>query len=157
MWRGFGLGPALMAITVGGLVGVASTQPATAIRLENAWARRAPMMDAGGHGGMAGASGNGAVYVTVRNVTSEPDTLVATASDVATTVELHETRAEGGVMRMRPLETLDVPPGAAIEMKPGGYHLMLLGLTRDLKPGDTVALTLTFKKAGRLSVEAPVR
>jgi hypothetical protein len=42
-------------------------------------------------------------------------------------------------------------------MKPGGYHIMLLGLTRDLKPGDTVNVTLTFDKAGRMTVDAPVR
>ena len=78
-------------------------------------------------------------------------------SDAATTVELHETRQEGGVMRMRPLPKVDVPAGGRIEMKPGGQHIMLLGLTRDLHPGDTVTVHLRFEKAGEQVVVAPVR
>lgn len=60
-------------------------------------------------------------------------------------------------MTMRPLARFRLPPGGTLEMKPGGYHVMLLGLTRDLHPGDTVAVTLTFEKAGPLTVQAPVR
>lgn len=126
--------------------------------LENAWARRAPMAS-GGHGAMAGHEGmaNGAVYVTVRNPGSAPDALVRATSDAARTVELHEVVNDGGVMRMRPIETLAVPAGASVEMKPGGYHVMLLGLTRDLRPGETVKVELTFERAGRMTIEAPVR
>jgi copper(I)-binding protein len=111
-----------------------------------------------GHGsGQAGGTGNGAVYVLIENRGSEPDVLLSAVSDAATTVELHETRLEGGVMRMRPLARVDLPPGGRVEMKPGGHHIMLLGLTRDLRAGDTVAVRLRFEKAGERVIEAAVR
>jgi copper(I)-binding protein len=111
-----------------------------------------------GHGhGQRGGAGNGAVYVLIENRGPEPDTLLAATSDAAGTVELHETRQEGGVMRMRPLATVDLPPGGRLEMKPGGVHIMLLGLTRDLHVGDTVTVRLRFEKAGERVLEAPVR
>jgi copper(I)-binding protein len=107
--------------------------------------------------GQPGGAGNGAVYVLIENRGSEPDTLLSATSDAAATVELHETRQEGGVMRMRPLPKVDIPAGARLEMKPGGHHIMLLGLTRDLHPGDTVTVRLRFEKAGQQVIEAPVR
>jgi copper(I)-binding protein len=107
--------------------------------------------------GQPGGAGNGAVYVLIENRGSEPDTLLSATSDAAATVELHETRQEGGVMRMRPLPKMDIPAGARLEMKPGGHHIMLLGLTRDLHPGDTVTVRLRFEKAGQQVIEAPVR
>jgi copper(I)-binding protein len=131
----------------------ALAQSAGSIRVEDAWARQAPAMHGRGHG----PAGNGAVYVTIRNGGGQPDALVAAASDAAATVELHETVRDGGVMRMRPLEKVTVPAGGAVEMKPGGHHIMLLGLRRDLRSGDTVTVTLTFEKAGTVSVQAPVR
>ena len=153
---------------------VAPAQQAGSIQLENAWARRAPAMPAGqagghgtgsgggtahgGEGAMAhGGGGNGAVYVTITNRSAEPDALVSATTDAATTVELHETVQEGGVMKMRPRPKFEVAGGGRLEMKPGGYHIMLLGLKHDLKPGDTVSVTVTFEKAGRMTVEAPVR
>jgi hypothetical protein len=136
---------------------VAAEKP---IHLENAWARKAPAMAMGGgmgSGAPAAGVGNGAVYVTIENYGGAPDALLAAATDAARTVELHETINEGGVMRMRPLRKFEVAGGARLEMKPGGHHIMLLGLTRDLKPGDTVKVTLTFEKAGPMTIEAPVR
>jgi periplasmic copper chaperone A len=127
----------------------ASAQQTGTIQLENAWARRAPA----GHGG----GGNGAVYVTIANRGAEPDALLSATTDAAATVELHETVQEGGVMKMRPRPRFEVPGGGRIEMKPGGHHIMLLGLNRNLKPGDTVRVTVTFEKAGRLTLDAPVR
>jgi copper(I)-binding protein len=154
----------LLLAAVATWAGVAAAQSSPTggdpIHLSQAWARRAPMQaqPGSGHGhGQAGGSGNGAVYVSIENRGSEPDTLLAAASDAATTVELHETRQEGGVMRMRPLSKVDLPPGGRLDMKPGGHHIMLLGLTRDLHPGDTVTVRLRFEKAGERVIEAPVR
>jgi hypothetical protein len=146
-------------------IAAAQTPPAAdrggAIQLSQAWARRAPMLGQAGSGhgggGQAGGTGNGAVYVLIENRGTEPDALLSATSDAAEAVELHETRHDGGVMRMRPLAKLDVPAGGRIEMKPGGHHIMLLGLTRDLHPGDTVTVRLRFEKAGDQVVEAPVR
>jgi len=60
-------------------------------------------------------------------------------------------------MKMRPVPKIAVPAGGKIEMKPGGYHVMLLGLKRDLKPGEKVAVTLKFERGGNVPVEAAVR
>lgn len=143
---------ALIALATLAVVGPALAHDT--IRLANAWARRAPAhAPVGGHA----AHGNGAVYVTITNRGGAADAVVAASSDAATSVELHETRNEGGVMKMQPLAKLEIPAGGQIEMKPGGHHVMLLGLKRDLKPGDHVNVTLTFEKAGKLTVEAHVR
>ena len=125
------------------------------VRIEGAWARRAPMME-GGSGSMAG-SGNGAVYATIINSGSVPDDLVAASSDAAGAVELHESYEESGMMKMRPVSKLGVPPGRKLEMKPGGYHIMLLNLKRDLKTGQVINLMLVFEKAGRIPVKAKVK
>jgi copper(I)-binding protein len=130
------------------------------IQLENAWARRAPSMvqgDQSRQGGGAMTAGNGAVYVTVINHGTDADALLSASADVATAAELHATAEQDGKMLMRPLPTFDVPAGGKLEMKPGSYHIMLLGLKRDLKPGETVNVWLRFEKAGQMSVEAPVK
>jgi copper(I)-binding protein len=114
-------------------------------------------MGSGQMHGQAGGAGNGAVYVLIENRGREADTLLGASSDAAQTVELHETRQAGGMMRMRPLAKVEVPAGGRIEMKPGGQHIMLLGLTRDLHPGDKVTVRLRFEKAGEQTVEAEVR
>jgi len=129
-----------------------------AIHLDAPWARAA---SAGGHdakaGKMGGMKANGAVYVKVSNQGPTPDAIVSASSDVAETVEIHEVVNDAGVMRMRPVRRIEVPAGAAIELKPGGYHIMLLGLRYDLRPGDAVKVTLSLEKAGPMTVEARVR
>jgi periplasmic copper chaperone A len=130
------------------------------IQLENAWARRAPSMLQGGgsrQGSATATAGNGAVYVTINNRGSEADALLSVSTDLANTIELHETVEQDGKLVMRPLPKFDVPAGGKLEMKPGGYHIMLLGLKQDLTPGDTVNVGLTFEKAGRMAVDAPVK
>jgi periplasmic copper chaperone A len=132
----------------------------TPIQLENGWARRAPSMvqeDQSRQGGGAMTAGNGAVYVTIINHGTDTDALLSASTDVATTAELHATAEHDGKMVMRPLPKFDVPAGGKLEMKPGSYHIMLLGLKRDLKPGETVSVGLSFEKAGQMSVEAPVK
>jgi copper(I)-binding protein len=132
----------------------------TTIQLENAWARRAPSIVQGGEsnqGGDATTAGNGALYVTISNHGSEADALLAASTDVATTVEFHATVEQDGKMIMRPLPKYDVPAGGRLEMKPGGYHIMLIGLKQDLKSGETLNVGLSFEKAGQMSVEAPVK
>jgi len=133
----------------------AETNRPVSIQVVDAWARQAPMMPPMGH--MHTASGTGAVYVTLRNGGSDPDALLGATSDAAEQVELHETLREGDVMRMRPVANLEIPAGAALEMKPGGFHIMLIDLRRELRPGDRVPVTLTFEHAAPVSLEVPVR
>jgi copper(I)-binding protein len=101
---------------------------------------------------------NGAGYLTVTNTGAEPDTLVAVESPIAARVEIHEGSTAGGVMRMGALPAgLPIAPGATVELKPGGDHLMLIGLTAPLKADDKAPATLVFKRAGRLAVEFKVQ
>jgi copper(I)-binding protein len=87
--------------------------------------------------------------------------LVGSSSPAAASVEIHQMLLEGNVMRMRPVRALELPAGKPVELKPGGYHLMLLDLKAPLKVGDAVPLTLVVegKDGQRESVEvsAPVR
>jgi copper(I)-binding protein len=174
------IGTAAFLLLAGlGFTSTADAQTQT-IQVSNAWARRAAMahggtamgsmdkgsMDKGGmnkgsmdKGGMAkmDSGATGAVYATIANTGKEADALVSASSEASQTVELHETKNEGGVMKMRPVPKIAVPAGGKIEMKPGGYHVMLLGLKRDLKPGETVAVTLKFERGGEVRVDAPVK
>jgi len=124
------------------------------LKVEEAWARRAAMMkgDSGG-----GGSGNGAVYAVLVNRGNAPDALVGVASDVSATAEIHETYRHMNMMMMRPVSKIDVPAGNKVEMKPGGFHIMLLNLKRDLKPGETINVTLHFEKAGKIPATATVK
>ena len=93
---------------------------------------------------------------------SSADTaLVSAASPVAAVVEIHEMKMDAGVMKMSAIKSLAVPAGKTTELKPGGYHVMLMELRQPLKEGETVPVTLTFEdKAGKkqsVEVKAAVR
>ena len=123
------------------------------IRLEKPWVRRAPAMpDA-----RSGAESTAAGYVTLLNRGPAPRALVAASADVAERVELHETRNVSGMMMMERVAKVDLAPGARVELRPGSYHLMLIGLKRTLTPGQTVILTLEFERVSRMTTRARVR
>jgi copper(I)-binding protein len=71
--------------------------------------------------------------------------LVAASSPVAGVVEVHEMTMDGNVMKMRPVPALNLPAGKSVELKPGGYHVMLMDLKKDLKEGETVPVTLVVE------------
>ena len=123
------------------------------LQVEGAWARRAVMMK----GDSGSGSGNGVLYALLVNAGNAPDALVGAASDAAATAEIHESYRDMGMMMMRPVKKIDVPAGNKVEMKPGGYHIMLLNLKRDLKAGETISVTLQFEKAGKIPVTATVK
>lgn len=98
-----------------------------------------------------------AVYLTLRNDGTAPDTLVAVASNVSVRGSLHDMEQVDGQMRMVPLAGgLVVPPGETVSLAPGGRHGMLEGLEHELEPGSTLALILRFARGGTLSVPARV-
>jgi copper(I)-binding protein len=88
-------------------------------------------------------------------------TLVAAASPVAKIVEIHEMKMEGGMMKMNAVDKVALPAGKPVDLKPGGYHVMLMDLVKPLQDGDTVPLQLTFEdKVGKkqtIEVKAVVR
>jgi copper(I)-binding protein len=82
--------------------------------------------------------------------------LVSAKSTAAGIVEVHEMAMDGGVMKMRAVDGLALPMGKAVELKPGGYHVMLMKLVKPLLTGETFKVTLTFTKAGAVVVDVPV-
>lgn len=165
----------LIGIVFGALLLAACGSSAAAISVRDPWARAAAMTGASTTGaapeahtgtmsgtmtmGAEAAPGGGtsAAYLTISNAGGSADALIGAASDVADTVELHTMTMEGDVMRMSPVEKVDIPANGTVELKPGGLHVMLIGLRRDLVDGEVVKLTLTFQNAGAVEVEAPVR
>ena len=95
---------------------------------------------------------NGGGYLSLDNRGAQADRLTAVRTDAAQAVELHEMAMEGDVMRMRRLDAIEVPAGRTVVLKPGGLHLMLVGLKAPLKAGARVPLTLTFARAGEVEV-----
>jgi hypothetical protein len=93
----------------------------------------------------------GAGYMTIANDGARPVRLLGGETPVAEKVEVHAMSMDGGVMRMRPLTNgLEVPAGGEVELKPGGMHLMLIGMKRPLIEGESVAITLVFDGGVRL-------
>ena len=94
-------------------------------------------------------------YLTLTSSTN--DRLVSVATPAAASGQIHEMKTEGGVMMMAELkEGLPLPAGEAVALKPGGNHIMLIGVTAPLKAGDTVSLSLTFEHAAAQDVQAKV-
>ena len=125
-----------------GVQGPAGPSP----RARDVWSRPAP------------AGGTGVVYLTLENQGRQPDRLIGAKSDIAQAVELHRTIMEGGVMKMQPVAGgVEVPARSRVIFEPGGAHIMLIGLKRDLKAGDRFTVELEFEKSGALSVESEVR
>jgi copper(I)-binding protein len=96
----------------------------------------------------------------MRITSQQPAKLLEAASPVAGVVEIHEMAMEGNVMRMRAVPALDLPAGRTVELKPGGYHVMLMDLKRALKEGESVPVTLLVETGGRrerVDLAVPVR
>lgn len=133
---------------------------AAAIKVEGQWARTSP----------ANAE-HGAAYMMITAAEDDMLTSASVDASVAAKVEIHETvPADGatgmtgatgmsgmGAMTMRPVDGIELPAGESVELKPGGYHVMLLDLAEPLKAGDTIEVTLTFEKADPMTIKVPVR
>ena len=92
------------------------------------------------------------VFVAVENTGSQSDRLLSVSTPMAGVAELHEMSVDAGVMRMRGITTLEVRPGEKVQLKPGGYHVMLSELKQPLKVGDKFPMTLKFQNAGAVEV-----
>ena len=114
-----------------------------AVEVADAWARATP-----------GRAENGAAYLTLASPTG--DRLTGVESPVAGKAELHAMKMEGGVMKMTQLDGIDLAAGQHVTLKPGGIHIMLVGLKQPMQPGQSVPLTLHFAKAGTREVTAVV-
>jgi periplasmic copper chaperone A len=118
--------------------------PATeGVEVRDAWARPAAQ------------GGNGAVYFVIRS--SQADEIVDVTSDVAEAAEMHESMMSGDVMEMHHLESVPLGAGEQVTFEPGGLHIMLIGLKRDLSIGDEFEITLHFKNYQDIQLSVPVQ
>ncbi len=132
------------AVALLGLATVALADEA-GVKATDAWARAT-----------TASAKTGGVFLTL-SADDVTDRLVSASSPAAKIVELHETVNDGGVMRMRPVERLVVEDGQKVVLKPGGLHIMLMGLTRPLNRGETFPITLTFEKSPPVTATVTVQ
>jgi copper(I)-binding protein len=117
------------------------------LKIERPWATATPK------GAKVGAG-----YMTITNTGAEPDRLVGISSDVSARMSVHSSVKDGNVVRMRALaDGLEIKPGASVELKPGGDHVMFEGLTAPLAAGTRVSGSLVFEKAGTVDVQFDVQ
>lgn len=123
-----------------------TAESAMAVSVTNAWARATPP-------GMS----MGAAYLTITNRSRSADVLLGASSPLAGGVEIHRTKLEGGVSRMRPAGEIAIAPGATVQIEPGGLHMMLVGLNGPLLEGRSLPLKLKFRNAGSITVQVAIR
>lgn len=115
------------------------------LSIESAWSRP------------AAAGGTGVVYMTIHNSGGIADALTGVEADVAAAVEVHRSFTEGGVARMEHAPEIEIPPGESLTLEPGGYHIMLINLQRELTAGEHFDVTATFETSEPVSVSVEVR
>ncbi len=128
------------------LIFVGSVYAKPKILIENLWVRAVPPM-----------SKNTALFMVIKNVGDEPDVLIDVKTDISKMISIHKTENKNGVMKMVHVKRLSIPPGGSVELKPGGYHIMIMGLKRGIKTGENVKFTLIFEKSGEIVIKAPVK
>lgn len=138
----------MMALTFAVLVSPAWTDGERVgdLSIEQPWARAT-----------IGQGAAGAAYLTVVNHGAAADRLLAVTTPAAKKAELHTHSMDGGVMKMRHVEAVDIAPQATTVLAPGGYHIMLFGLAKPLSEGDAFPVTLRFQSAGSVEVQVRVR
>src|SRR5687767_3465690 len=124
-----------------GTVVSAENYAVAGLQIGTPWARATP----------SGAT-VGAGYLTITNKGKAPDRLIGGSAAPASRFEIHNTVVEGGVAKMRPVTGLEIKPGQTVELKPGGMHVMLLGLKQPLKQGQRIKGTLVFEQAGTVAI-----
>ena len=137
----------LAALLAAGVL-AAGAASAQSVRVEGAWARAS----------VPGQKATGAFMTLTAPAATQ---LVGVSSPAAGVAEVHEMAMQGDVMKMRAIESLALPAGQPVQLKPGGHHIMLLDLKAPLVQGATVPLTLLFKdaagKPGKIELQVPVR
>jgi copper(I)-binding protein len=137
----------LLAMGAASLAGCSSGGAAVRPTISAAWVR--PAM---------GADQPAAAYLVITNFAGQADALLSASSPAAGSVELHQTSTDTtGMSGMHPVARLDVPAGGSVTLEPGGYHLMIRGLSKPLEVGTTLELDLVFERAGKVVVQAEVR
>ena len=120
---------------------------AGSLSVQDAWARPS-----------IGNAPNGVAYLKITNMGDTADRLVGASVSVAKRAGLHATTMENGIMKMRALANgITVPANSTVELKPGGFHLMLMGLKHKLSPGEGFDMTLTFERQGTVRIPVEIK
>ena len=127
-------------------VGVVFAQSMAEMGVTNGWIRATPPN-----------AKMGAAYLTMMNHQDQADALIGASSPLAEVVEIHNVKEENGMMKMYPVDSLEVPAKGMVMLKPGGYHIMLINLKQAPKFGESHMLTLRFRQAPDVVVELPVQ
>jgi copper(I)-binding protein len=122
-----------------------SARTSGVLEVRDAWARPAAIGD------------NGAVYLVIENGTAQEDQLLSAQTDIAAAVEIHLSQMEGDHMSMHQQEHVAVPAGETVEFSPGGLHIMLVSLQRDLRIGETFDMKLKFEHGGEKTITVSVK
>jgi copper(I)-binding protein len=130
---------------VGGMA-AAETYSAGGLQIVGPWARATPK-------GATVSAG----YLTITNKGKETDRLIGGSLVSASRFEVHATVTENGVARMRQVTGLEIKPGATVELRPGGTHVMFMGLKQPMTSGQALKGTLVFEKAGTVAIEFAVQ
>jgi copper(I)-binding protein len=116
------------------------------LQLMDPWARAA-----------APSAGSSAIYMDIKNLGKEGDRLLGVSTDAAEIVELHNSETRNGMSMMFQVQQIDIKGMSSVSLKPGGLHVMLIKLKRELKAGDKLPFTMKFEKTGEIQMEAEVR
>ncbi len=125
---------------------ITAVKAGSPLHTENAYVRAVPPMQT-----------VSAAFMTVRNTTANSRDIVGAESPAADITELHTHTMKDGMMRMRPIEKIALPAGQDVQLKPGGLHIMLIGLKQKLVPGENVAVTLVLDDGSKTTVNATVK
>lgn len=128
-----------------GLLGV-STIFANNIKVENSYVRATPPN-----------LPNSAAFMTIKNDSNKAISLVKASSNISKVVELHTHDMKDGIMKMYQVPQIDIKKNAKVELKPGGFHIMFIGLSKPLKEGNNIELTLEFSNGETKTITAPVK
>ena len=144
--RGLAVAVALAVVELAPVSAPAGDYDVGKVHIAQPWARATPK----------GAS-TGAGYMAITNNGTAPDRVSCVSSDASAQCQIHTMTVEDGVMKMRPVEAgLEIKPGETVTLKPGGVHVMFLGLKQPLQQGKTVKTTLKFENAGTLDLDLPI-
>jgi copper(I)-binding protein len=101
---------------------------------------------------------NGALFMVINNHGNAADTLLKVESSSAQMAQTHLTEVDAsGVASMKEVQAIEIPARGSVEFKPGSYHVMLMGLGNETQEGSSVTFTLTFRNAGKVVIQAPVK
>jgi copper(I)-binding protein len=132
----------LVSIALGLLIGACGAE--RGIEVHEAWTRPAAQGE------------NGAIYFVINNYSARADELIGVSTDVADAAEIHESRMNGDVMQMNQLESVPLEASQELVFEPGGLHVMLVDVNRDLQPGDQIEIVLEFRSFEHIRVIVPV-